>query len=84
VNLAIWLALLEISSIKNSVVSNVLFLDEILEALDAEGVKDTTNLFKEKLNDKNIFVVTQRFDEFQDLFRNQIQFKLNQGFTEIV
>lgn len=84
INIAIWLALLEISSIKNSVVSNVLFLDEILENLDAEGVKDTMNLFKEKLSDKNVFVVTQRFDEFQDLFRHQIQFKLNQGFTEII
>lgn len=83
VNIAIWLALLEIASIKNSVVSNVIFLDEILENLDSEGVKDVMLLFKEKLSDKNIFVITQRFEEFSDLFRSQIKFKLNNGFTEI-
>ena len=84
VNIAIWLALLEISSIKNSIVSNIMFLDEILENLDSEGVKDVMSLFNEKLSDKNIFVVTQRAEEFNDLFRSSIEFKLNQNFTEIV
>lgn len=83
VNIAIWLALLEVAAIKNSVVSNVLLLDEILENIDAEGVADVMNLFKDKLSDKNIFVVTQRFDEFDDLFRSSIKFKLNNEFTEI-
>jgi len=84
VNIAIWLALLEVASIKNSVVSNVLMLDEILEPVDAEGIGHVMNLFREKLQDKNIFVITQRFDEFEDLFRSSIKFKLNHGFTEIV
>lgn len=84
VNIAIWLALLEVASIKNSVVSNVLLLDELLENIDAEGVGHIMVLFKEKLSDKNIFLVTQRFQEFEDLFRSSIQFKLNQGFTELV
>ncbi len=83
VNLAIWLAFLEVASVKNSVVTNILMLDEILENLDAEGVKDFMALCNDKLSDKNIFVVTQRFDEFQDMFRSSIRFKLNEGFTEI-
>jgi DNA repair exonuclease SbcCD ATPase subunit len=83
VNIAIWLALLEVAAIKNSVVSNVILMDEILENVDSEGVKDVMNLFKEKLSDKNIFLITQRFDEFEDLFRSSIKFKLNQGFTEM-
>lgn len=85
VNIAIFLALMELGSIKNSVVSSIVMLDEILEALDAEGVKDVMSLFKEKLYDKNVFIITQRFDEFQDLFHSSISFKLNNsGFTEIV
>jgi len=59
-------------------------LDEILEPVDAEGIGHVMNLFREKLQDKNIFVITQRFDEFEDLFRSSIKFKLNHGFTEIV
>jgi len=84
VNLAIWLALLEVAAIKNSVVTNVLFLDEVLENLDAEGVQAFMRLANDKLKDKNLFVVTQRFDEFQDYFQSAIRFKLNSGFTEIV
>ena len=84
VNLSIWLALLEVASIKNSVVCNLLFLDEILENMDTEGVKDFMNLCSELLSDKNIFVVTQRADEFKDMFRSSIGFKLNEGYTEII
>ena len=84
VNLALWLALLEVASIKNSVVTNILFLDEILEPIDREGVGMFMKLVREKLPHKNTFVVTQRFDEFKDHFRSELQFRLNEGFTEIV
>lgn len=84
VNLAIWLALLEVAAIKNSVVSNVLFLDEILENLDSNGVKDFMDLCNSKLSHSNVFVISQRYDEFKDYFRSSIQFKLNNDFTEIV
>lgn len=83
INLAIWLALLEVSSVKNSVVTNVLFLDEILENLDADGVQLFMKLVNEKMSHKNIFVVTQRFDEFKDAFKSDIRFKLDHGFTVI-
>lgn len=84
VNLALWLALLEVASIKNSVVTNILFLDEILEPIDREGVGMFMKLVREKLPHKNTFVVTQRFDEFKDHFRSELAFRLNEGFTEIV
>lgn len=84
VNLALWLALLEVASIKNSVVTNILFLDEILEPIDREGVGMFMKLVREKLPHKSTFVVTQRFEEFKDHFRSELQFRLNEGFTEIV
>lgn len=83
VNLAIWLALLEVASIKNSVVTNILFLDEILEPIDQDGVSLFMKLVNEKLGHKNVFVVTQRFQEFQDYFRSAIEFELVDGFTGI-
>lgn len=84
VNLAIWLALIEVASIKNSIVTNILFLDEILEPIDATGVNLFMNLAKEKLPHKNTFVVTQRSDEFRDYFRSELKFKLVEGFTELI
>lgn len=84
VSLAIWLALLEVSALKNSVVTNVLMLDEVLENLDPQGVSMFMKLVREKLSHKNVFVITQRQEEFADFFRNEIKFKLVDGFTEIV
>ena len=84
VNLAIWLALIEVSSMKNSVVSNALFLDEILENIDSEGIQLFMKLLKEKMPDKNIFVVTQRFEQFRDLFESELYFKVENGFTRKV
>lgn len=83
INLAIWLALLEVASVKNSVVTNVLFLDEILENLDSDGVQLFMKLVNNKMSHKNIFVTTQRFDEFKDSFRSDIRFRLDNGFTVV-
>lgn len=84
VNLAIWLALIEVSSMKNSVVSNALFLDEILENIDSDGIQLFMKLLKEKMPDKNVFVVTQRFEQFRDLFESELYFKVENGFTRKV
>lgn len=60
-------------------------VDELFENIDAEGVKDLMTLLKDKLSTKNVFVITQRFDEFFDLFFSSIKFQQNiDGFTEIV
>lgn len=85
VNLAVWMSLLEVASLKNSTVTNLICLDEVLENLDANGVEDFMKLVKDKLSHKNLFVITQRFSEFQDHFKSSIEFTLNQDqFTEIV
>jgi len=81
VNLAIWLALLEVASLKNSISCNLLFLDEILENIDSVGVQSVMKLITSKLKDKNVFVITQRFDEFRDSFQSDILFKLQEDFT---
>jgi DNA repair exonuclease SbcCD ATPase subunit len=82
VSLAVYLALLEVASLKNSVVTNIICIDEILENLDSVGVQLVVKLFREKFGHKNLFVITQRADEFADLFRSEIKFILKDGFTE--
>lgn len=84
VSLAIWMALLEVANIKNSIVTNILVLDEILEPLDSDGVSMFMDLVREKLPHKNTFVITQRSGEFLDYFDNTIGFDMNEGFTELI
>lgn len=75
VNLAILMVLLEVSALKNSAVCNLIFIDELLENLDQDGVSLFMNLIKEEFRHKNIFVVTQRYDEFKDYFRSELYFE---------
>ena len=84
VNMAIWLALLEVAAIKNSVTTNVLILDEILGTLDGEGVEAFIRLCREKLPNSNVFVVLQRPDVFKPLFDRTVEFDLVGDFTEMV
>ena len=59
-------------------------LDEILENIDSEGIQLFMKLLKEKMPEKNIFVVTQRFEQFRDLFESELYFKVENGFTRKV
>ena len=84
VDIAILLSFLEVSSKKNSVNTNLLLLDEILEPLDSEGVELFMDMIDDSLVNKNLFVITQRFEEFRDYFKSELKFKQNSGFTELV
>ena len=84
VNLAITLALLEVSAIKNSIAINILCLDELTSPLDKEGCVNFMDLISLLLKDRNIFIVDQRFEMFEEMCDSSIQFKLNSGFTELV
>lgn len=84
VDVAIFFALLEVGSIKNNTATNIMFLDELTSNLDKDGCQDIMRLIREKLPSKNIFIVDQRSDLFSDLCTDNIHFKLNNDFTEIV
>lgn len=80
-DLAILFAWLYVAGEKNSVESNLLFLDEILSAVDNEGITCVMNLMRVNFSNKNIFVIEQRRD-LSDNFRSHINFSMVEGFTE--
>ena len=83
-NLAMLFTLLDIARDRNSVSTNLLFIDEILENLDLDGSYLVTDLIKEHFGDKNVFIATQRTTEFREMINSEIEFGLNtEGFTEI-
>lgn len=83
IDIAILLTWLDIARSKNSVSTNLLIMDEILENLDSTGVKDVVDLFRINYSDLNLFVVSQRRDEFMNLFRSNIHYRLEDNFTVI-
>ena len=84
INLSIIFTWRAISKIRNSVSTNLLFLDETLDgAADAEGVESLIEILN-KLNAKdNIFVISHRGDSFRDKFANSIRFEKVKNFTQI-
>lgn len=84
IDIAILLSLITIARQKNSVSTNLLVLDEVLENIDAEGVVDFLGLMRTKFEGTNLFVVSQRGTEFSDLFRANIKFEQDDyDFTRI-
>lgn len=74
-----------VSKIRNSVSTNLLFMDEVLDgSSDSEGVEALIDILH-KLNTKdNIFVISHRGDLFRDKFKNALQFEKVKNFTQLV
>lgn len=84
IDLSVLLAWRDIARIKSSVDCNLLILDEVLENLSEQGVADFMGFWKEhyKSKDTNLFVVSQRKNEFEEHFDTMISYTLKDGFTE--
>lgn len=83
VDFGIMLSWLKIGEAKATVSCNVLFIDELFESLDPEGIETLMQVFRDKFKDKNLFVISQRQAELSSHFRNEISFKLDNGFTVV-
>lgn len=82
ISLSIMFTWRAISKLRNSVSTNLLFMDETLDgASDSEGVEALIEILH-KLNTKdNIFVISHRGDSFRDKFSDTIQFEKIKNFT---
>ena len=84
VDLAVLLSWRNIAKKKASVDTNILILDEVLESLSATGVSEFMDFWRETADDVNIFVVTQRNDEFESYFDRSVLYALKDDATVIV
>lgn len=76
INLAIMFALRDVANLKASFHTNLFVLDEVLENLSERGVVEAIGMIKEKFSDSNVFLITQRNDEFAEHFENQLFYEL--------
>ena len=80
-DLSILLALRDLAASKESVNSNLLVLDEILEPFSEEGLIEVIGMLQTKFADLNMVLITQRGNEVSDLFDNVKRYALRGGFT---
>lgn len=83
-NLAITLALRDVANLKASVQCNLFVLDEILENMSERGVQEAVEMLKYKFSGNNLFVISQREQEFQEYFPHNIRYGLRNGLTEVI
>jgi DNA repair exonuclease SbcCD ATPase subunit len=88
IDLSILLALMDIAKVQNSVDTNILVLDEVLDtSMDNEGVESflffLKNGFKQLYGDKCIYIITHRSDISADNFDRIVALKKTKNFTII-
>jgi DNA repair exonuclease SbcCD ATPase subunit len=74
-----------VAKLKNSVNTNLLILDEILDgSLDDDGMEEFMKLLNTFGNGTNNFVISHRGDMLADKFDNVLKFKMSGLFSEAV
>ena len=83
-SLALLFAWRDVAAIKGSVASNVLFLDETLDAsLDEAGTSDLLSIIQDISEKTNVFVVSHK-NALEDKFRSILRISKVNGFSKIV
>jgi DNA repair exonuclease SbcCD ATPase subunit len=81
INLALTFGLMSVAALKNSVNTNLLILDEILDgSMDAEGISLFLNIIRQEMKNKNIFMISHR-DNLDSKFDKVIIFQKKGHFT---
>ena len=82
INLALTFGLMSVAAIKNSVNTNLLILDEILDgSMDAEGISLFLAIIRKEMKSKNIFMISHR-DSIDDKFDKIVNFQKKGHFTQ--
>ncbi len=82
INLALTFGLMSVAAAKNSVNTNLLILDEILDgSMDAEGISLFLSIIRKEMKNKNIFMISHR-DNLDDKFDKIVKFEKKGHFTQ--
>jgi energy-coupling factor transporter ATP-binding protein EcfA2 len=88
IDLSVLLALMDIAKLQNSIDTNILVLDEVLDtAMDGEGVENFLVYLKEGFKslypDKSVYIITHRKELSEDYYDRMIVLEKKNGFTNI-
>ncbi len=84
INLSIMFTWRAIAKLRNSVSTNLLFLDEILDGpSDSAGVEGLIDILHRTHTNDNIFVISHRGDQFGEKFENHVRFEKVKNFTQL-
>lgn len=85
ISLSIMFAWRSLAKMRNSVSTNLLFLDETLDgSMETHGVEALIDSLKSMNANDNVFVISHRGEQFAEKFDRHLQFEKRKNFTQII
>jgi DNA repair exonuclease SbcCD ATPase subunit len=83
IDLALLFTWREIARLKNSVVTNLLIMDEVFDSsLDGFGTEEFLKIVRFVIKDANVFIISHK-NELFDKFNHSLEFKKIGGFSQL-
>ncbi len=84
IDLALMFTWRAVSKLRNSVTTNLLIMDEVLDgSLDNAGTEEFLRIINELASDTNVFIISHKGDTLYDKFDDVIRFKKIKNFSVI-
>jgi DNA repair exonuclease SbcCD ATPase subunit len=84
INLAILFTWRSVAKLRNSVSTNLLIMDEVMDSsLDTNGTEEFLKILYTLASDTNTFIISHKTDQLYDKFSNVIKFEKKQNFSRI-
>lgn len=82
IDLALLFTWRAVSKLRNSVTTNLLIMDEIMDSsLDNTGTEEFLKIINELTSDSNVFIISHKGDQLYDKFENIIRFEKYKNFS---
>lgn len=84
IDLALMFTWRAVSRLRNSVTTNLLIMDEVLDgSLDQAGTDEFLKIINELTADSNVFIISHKGDALYDKFDHVIKFEKKKNFSQI-
>jgi DNA repair exonuclease SbcCD ATPase subunit len=84
IDLALLFTWRAVAKLRNSVSTNLLIMDEIMDSsLDSSGTEEFLKIIEELTADSNIFIISHKGDQLFDKFHSVIRFEKVKNFSRI-
>jgi len=85
IDLALMFTWRAISKKRNSISTNLLIMDEIMDSsLDDAGTEEFMRIVNELTTDSNVFIISHKGDQISDKFERVIKLEKHKNFSRIV
>jgi DNA repair exonuclease SbcCD ATPase subunit len=84
IDLALMFTWRAVSKLRNSVTTNLLIMDEVLDgSLDQAGTDEFLKIVNEITADSNVFIISHKGDSLHDKFDHVIKFEKKKNFSQV-